>query len=205
MVTLLWRGRDRSLTRQRMRGLDRADPATGLATQAVVREQLRRMTARAQRQEHAYAVLLIDLVNLAEVRHKFGRRAWQELPLRLADRLLANMREVDTVGRLSDTRFVMLMDGPITADTASRLAQQILAQCLRPIRGRPEGWTPRVRMALGVLPRDGQDPRGGARSAGDHAGHRRAGRQPRAVSACVARVGRVARVARRPAHIFQAF
>lgn len=131
-----------------MRGLDRADPATGLATQAVVREQLRRMTARAQRQEHAYAVLLIDLVNLAEVRHKFGRR------------LLANMREVDTVGRLSDTRFVMLMDGPITADTASRLAQQILAQCLRPIRGRPEGWTPRVRMALGVLPRDGQDPRG---------------------------------------------
>ena len=160
MVTLLWRGRDRSLTRQRMRGLDRADPATGLATQAVVREQLRRMTARAQRQEHAYAVLLIDLVNLAEVRHKFGRRAWQELPLRLADRLLADMREVDTVGRLSDTRFVMLMDGPITADTASRLAQQILAQCLRPIRGRPEGWTPRVRMALGVLPRDGQDPRG---------------------------------------------
>ena len=160
MVTLLWRGRDRSLTRQRMRGLDRADPATGLATQAVVREQLRRMTARAQRQEHAYAVLLIDLVNLAEVRHKFGRRAWQELTLRLADRLLANMREVDTVGRLSDTRFVMLMDGPITADTASRLAQQILAQCLRPIRGRPEGWTPSVRMALGVLPRDGQDPRG---------------------------------------------
>ena len=72
MVTLLWRGRDRSLTRQRMRGLDRADPATGLATQAVVREQLRRMTARAQRQEHAYAVLLIDLVNLAELRHKFG-------------------------------------------------------------------------------------------------------------------------------------
>ena len=68
------------------------------------------------------------------------------------------MREVDTVGRLSDTRFVMLMDGPITADTASRLAQRILAQCLRPIRGRPEGWTPRVRMALGVLPRDGQDP-----------------------------------------------
>ena len=72
MVTLLWRGRDRSLTRQRMRGLDRADPATGLATQAVVREQLRRMTARAQRQEHGYAVLLIDLVNLAELRHKFG-------------------------------------------------------------------------------------------------------------------------------------
>lgn len=97
------------------------------------------MTARAQRQEHAYAVLLIDLVNLAEVRHKLSRRAGRKPPLRLADRLLANMREVDTVGRLSDTRFVMLMDGPITADTASRLAQQILAQCPRPIRGRPEG------------------------------------------------------------------
>ncbi|QTD44889.1 sensor domain-containing diguanylate cyclase [Ottowia testudinis] len=158
LVTLMWRGRDRGLTRQRMRGLGRADPATGLATQAAVREQLRRMTARAQRQQHAYAVLLIDLVNLAQVRQKFGRRAWQELPLHLADRLLDSRREVDTIGRLGDTRFVMLIDGPISADAASRLAQQVLAHCRRPIGGRPEGWTPRLRMALAVLPRDGQNP-----------------------------------------------
>lgn len=158
LVTLIWRGRDRSLTRQRMRGLDRADPATGLATHAVVRERLQLMTARAQRQNHAYAVLLIDLMNLPEVRQKFGRRAGQELPLRMADRLLGTMRAVDTVGRLGDARFVMLMDGPIDADAAAQQAQQVLARCLRPIHGRPDGWTPRVRMALGVLPRDGQQP-----------------------------------------------
>ena len=158
LVTLIWRGRDRSLTRQRLRGLDRVDPATGLATPAAVREQLRRMTARAQHQRHAYAVLLIEVANLGEVRRRLGRRAALELPLRLASRLLARMREIDAVGRLGDTRFVMLMDGPLTPEAATRQARQVLAACQRPIDGRPGSWTPQVRMALGLLPRDGLDP-----------------------------------------------
>ena len=99
MTTLLVRGRDRSLTAQRLRGLDRVDPATGLSTPAVVMERLRRMTARAQRQEHQIAVLLIDLVNLGELRQLYGRRVDQEMPLRLANRLLHVMREIDTIGR----------------------------------------------------------------------------------------------------------
>lgn len=158
LVTLLRRARDRSLTRQRMRGLDRVDPATGLATRAAVRDHLRRMTARAQQQRHAYALLLIDLVNLAEARQRFGRRAEHELPLRLADRLLSHTRAIDVVGRLGDRRFVMLLDGPLDAPAAGRLAQHVLAACQQPHETEPGSRLPRVRMALGLLPRDGQDP-----------------------------------------------
>ena len=155
---LLVRGRDRSLTAQRLRGLDRVDPATGLSTPAVVMERLRRMTARAQRQEHQIAVLLIDLVNLGELRQLYGRRVDQEMPLRLANRLLHVMREIDTVGRLSNRRFIMLIEGPVTQEAIEDQAQRVLAHCLRPISGRPEGWRPRLRMALGVMPRDGRQP-----------------------------------------------
>ena len=158
MTTLLVRGRDRSLTAQRLRGLDRVDPATGLSTPAVVMERLRRMTARAQRQEHQIAVLLIDLVNLGELRQLYGRRVDQEMPLRLANRLLHVMREIDTVGRLSNRRFIMLIEGPVTQEAIEDQAQRVLAHCLRPISGRPEGWRPRLRMALGVMPRDGRQP-----------------------------------------------
>lgn len=158
MTTLLVRGRDRSLTAQRLRGLDRVDPATGLSTPAVVMERLRRMTARAQRQEHQIAVLLIDLVNLGELRQLYGRRVDQEIPLRLANRLLHVMREIDTVGRLSNRRFIMLIEGPVTQEAIEDQAQRVLAHCLRPISGRPEGWRPRLRMALGVMPRDGRQP-----------------------------------------------
>ena len=158
LVTLIWRGRDRSLTRQRMRGLDRVDPATGLATRAAVRDHLRRMTARAQQQRHAYALLLIDLINLGEARRRFGRRAEQELPLRLADRLLTHTRAIDVVGRLGETRFVMLLDGPLDAAGASRLAHKVLSACQQPHEAEADSRLPRVRMALGLLPRDGLDP-----------------------------------------------
>ncbi|MDO5693773.1 MAG: 7TM diverse intracellular signaling domain-containing protein [Pseudomonadota bacterium] len=158
MMTLLRRGRDRSLTAQRLRGLDRIDPGTGLSTPVVVMERLQRMTARAQRQEHQIAVLLIDLVNLAEMRRLFGRRVDQEMPLRMANRLQQVTREIDTVGRLGDQRFVMLLEGPITLEAIEAQAQRVLAHCLRPLSGRPEGWTPKLRMALGVMPRDARQP-----------------------------------------------
>lgn len=158
MVTLLRRARERSLTAQRVHGLDRTDPATGLSTPAVVMERLRRMTARAQRQEHMIAVLLIDLVNMRELRQLFGRRVEQEMPVQLANRLLHVMREIDTAGRLGEHRFIMLIEGPVTLTAIEDQAQRVLAHGLRPMRGRPEGWTPKLRMALGVMPRDARDP-----------------------------------------------
>ena len=80
------------------------------------------------------------------------------MPLRLANRLLHVMREIDTVGRLSNRRFIMLIEGPVTQEAIEDQAQRVLAHCLRPISGRPEGWRPRLRMALGVMPRDGRQP-----------------------------------------------
>ena len=159
LSTLIWRGRDRTLTLQRMRGLDRTDPATGLASPTALQQALRRMTARAQRQNYSFALLMIDLVNLAEMRGRFGRRAEQELPIRLADRLLNHMREVDMVGRLGDKRFVMLMEGPLGPAYAEERAYQLVARCTEPVSGRPEGWAPQLRVALGIMPRDGRDPR----------------------------------------------
>ena len=158
MLALLRRARARGLTAQRLRGLDRIDPATGLSTPAVVMERLQRMTARAQRQQHQIAVLLIDLTNLRELRQLFGRRVDQEMPLRLANRLLQVMREIDTVGRLGEHRFIMLIEGPVTLEAIEDQAQRVLAHGLRPISGRPEGWTPRLRIAMGVMPRDGRQP-----------------------------------------------
>lgn len=158
MLALLLRARHRGLTAQRLRGLDRVDPATGLSTPAVVMERLQRMTARAQRQQHQIAVLLIDWTNARELRQLFGRRVDQEMPLRLANRLLKVVREIDTVGRLGEHRFVMLIEGPVTLEAIEDQAQRALAHGLRPVSGRPEGWRPRLRMALGVMPRDGRQP-----------------------------------------------
>ena len=78
--------------------------------------------------------------------------------MRLADRLLSHTRAIDVVGRLGDRRFVMLLDGPLDAPAAGRLAQHVLAACQQPHETEPGSRLPRVRMALGLLPRDGQDP-----------------------------------------------
>jgi GGDEF domain-containing protein len=59
-------------------------------------------------------VLLVDIANLDALQRDFEPRWAEELPLRVAGRLLSAAREIDSVARLSDHRFGMLVEGPLT-------------------------------------------------------------------------------------------
>ena len=60
------------------------------------------MMARSQRLKYQSAVLLIDIVNVEQIRRDFGARSAEELPLHVAGRLLSAAREIDSVARLSE-------------------------------------------------------------------------------------------------------
>ena len=156
MGVLLSRQHLRSVTARRIRSMDRVDPATGLATQRVAAETLKRMTAQARRRRHQYAILLIELVNLSALRQQLGRPVDQELALRLADRLLGSVREIDSVARVSPTRYMMLIDGPVTEAMVSDMTERALYQACQPFEEIVMDWSPDLRVAVGLLPRHGQ-------------------------------------------------
>lgn len=159
MVVLVLRSQHRRETMRRIQGLDRIDPATGLINAHVFTERLSRMIARSGRMRHQSAVILIDLVNSGQILHDFGRKAVDELPLCVAERLLSIAREIDSAARISELRFGMLLEGPFSAEDAAALGPRIVARCLMPYDGMRQRCVAQVHVAYALVPYQGSDAR----------------------------------------------
>jgi GGDEF domain-containing protein len=152
LVILMLRSQQRREHNRRVQGLDRIDPATGLINGYVFTERMIRMLMRSQRLKYQSAVLLIDIVNIEQIRRDFGPRDAQELPLRVAGRLLSAAREIDEVARLSELRFGMLVEGPLNPEDAASAGPRVVARCLMPFKNKPIDWVAQVRVAQTLVP-----------------------------------------------------
>ena len=152
MIILMLRSQQHRENKRRILGLDRMDPATGLINGHVFAERLMRMIARSERLKHQSAVMLIDIVNTEQIERDFGRKNAEELPLRVAERLLSTAREIDSAARLSERRFGMLVEGPFDAEDAGALGPRIVARCLMPYKGLHIDCTAQVRVAYALVP-----------------------------------------------------
>ena len=152
LTVLILRSQQRRENKRRILGLDRIDPATGLITEQVFNERLLRMSARSERLKHSSAVVLIDIINTEQTQRDFGRKAADELPIRVASRLLSTVRDIDSAARISERRFGMLVEGPISPDEAATLGPRIIARCLMPFKGLHTECVARVRVAYALVP-----------------------------------------------------
>ncbi len=157
LVVLMARSQQRREHARRLQGLDRIDPATGLLSATVFHERLARLITRSQRLKIRSAVLLVDVVNMAQIERTFGRPSAQELGLRVAGRLLSVARDIDSVARLGEHRFGLLLEGPLKADEVAEAGPRVVARCLMPFRTRPLDWCAQVHVAQGLVPMDGLD------------------------------------------------
>jgi GGDEF domain-containing protein len=157
LVVLMLRSQQRREHNRRIQGMDRVDPATGLINEHVFTERLQRMIARSLRLRHQGAVLLIDVVNIEQIQRDFDRRSAEELPLRVAGRLLSTAREIDSVARLSQLRFAMLVEGPLSPEEAVAAGPRVVARCLMPFKDKSPDWVAQLRVAQALVPLDGQD------------------------------------------------
>jgi GGDEF domain-containing protein len=160
LVELMLRSQQRRENTRRIQGLDRVDPGTGLINGHVFASRLLRMVARSRRLRHQSAVMLIDLMNTDQILYKYGRNAAEELPLRLAERLLSTAREIDSAARLSERRFGMLVEGPFNAEDAATLGPRIVARCLMPYKGMHMDCVAQVHVAYAMVPFQDTDPQG---------------------------------------------
>jgi GGDEF domain-containing protein len=158
LIVLAMRSQHRREHVRRIQGLDRIDPATGLINAAVFHERLVRLITRSQRLKFRSAMLLVDIGNIDQIRRQFDSDSARELTLRVAGRLLSVAREIDTVARLSEHRFGILLEGPLHADEVAEAGPRIVARCLMPFKGRPLEWSAHVRVAQALIPMDGTDP-----------------------------------------------
>ena len=152
LAVLVMRSQQRRENKHRILGLDRVDPATGLITEQVFTERLLGTSARSERFKHYSAVLLIDVINTEQTQRDFGRKIADQLPLRVASRLLLIVRDIDSAARLSERRFGLLIEGPISPAEAATLGPRIIAHCLMPFKGLHIECVAQVRVAYALIP-----------------------------------------------------
>lgn len=146
------RALDFSETRARLRALDSTDPLTGLTIVPVLDLRLRDAIRRARRYGHHCALLLVELSNHADLRLRLGQDTGDRALVLAAARLTRVMRDVDTVCRVTDTRFAVLVEGPQRPEQIKLLAQHIVAKGLEPASILPEDATLRLRLVSTLLP-----------------------------------------------------
>jgi GGDEF domain-containing protein len=159
LLILILRSQQRREHIRRLHGFDKVDPATGLLNATVFEQSLVRMMARSQRLKYQSAILIIDIINAEQIRKQYGARSAEELPLQVAGRLLAAARDIDSVARLGDLRFGMLIEGPLTVEDAASEGPRIVARCLMPFKNKPLDWVAQVRVAQTIVPTQRADSR----------------------------------------------
>ncbi len=119
-----------ALQRQKQRELDLMrdalrDPLTDLPNRQLFFERLDRESWRHAREDGAFSVLYVDLDDFREINEKHGRDSGDQVLREVAERLEPCLRPVDTVARMEEDRFILLVDGVNNVSEPVRLAHRI--------------------------------------------------------------------------------
>ena len=114
------------------------DALTGLANRRLFLERLDRAARRHRdREESIFSVLYVDLDDFDQINEENGRDGGDEVLREVGRRLETCVRPVDTVARMGDDEFVLLLDGLNDASDPVRFAEKIHESLSAPV-GLPE-------------------------------------------------------------------
>ena len=139
LLALSIRSRDRHGAQIREQALASQDALTGLLSQHLFHDQLRQVVARFNRDRDDAAIVFIDLANHARIKTHFGQAVAEQSLLRSVIKLRKLVRDVDTVARIGEARFALIMEGVRSRAVISDRAARLIAQGLMPVPGlKPE-------------------------------------------------------------------
>jgi diguanylate cyclase (GGDEF)-like protein/PAS domain S-box-containing protein len=140
---------------QRMARLAQHDPLTGLPNRLLLLDRLERAIATAHRHHGALAVLFVDVDRFKRINDTLGHATGDRVLQSIAARMVACVRNSDTVSRQGGDEFVVLLSEVACAEDAAFGADKLLAAIAmpHPIDGRNLHVTASVGIA--VYPADG--------------------------------------------------
>lgn len=149
--------RERSKATEAMRAY--YDPKTDLPTRRLVADRFGQVLPQARRTSTLAALVLLDLDRFDEVNQNFGHDTGDEVLRLVGQRLSAVMRRGDTVGRLEDSKFVVLLTALADragTEVAARKLQDALAEPFNVGRPARELYVS-ASIGIAIFPDDGED------------------------------------------------
>ncbi|MBK0391726.1 sensor domain-containing diguanylate cyclase [Ramlibacter algicola] len=139
LVALSIRSRDRHGAQIRAQALSSQDALTGLLSPHLFQDRLLQVVMRARRDKAEAAIVFVDLVNHARIRQVHGQAVADQSLLRSVLKLRRVVRDVDTVGRVGEARFGLILEGVSARSAVTHRAARLIASGLMPLPGlKPE-------------------------------------------------------------------
>ncbi len=145
------------LNQEKLQHLANHDPVTNLPNRLLMNDRLRQMMLNAQRKRSVVAVVLVDLDHFKLINDTFGHNRGDQLLQTMAHRMLACMRESDTVVRLGGDEFVLLLSGEGRGEAMSQVTQRVLHTIARPLQIEGRELSVSCSIGVSIFPRDGRD------------------------------------------------
>jgi diguanylate cyclase (GGDEF)-like protein/PAS domain S-box-containing protein len=117
---------DRKIAEQRIAHMAHHDALTGLPNRVLLRDRIQQAIAHAHREDGQLAVLFIDLDRFKNINDSLGHQLGDRLLQSVASRILACVREGDTVSRVGGDEFVIVIPTIESSGDASSVAAKIL-------------------------------------------------------------------------------
>ncbi len=142
-------------TEAQLRELAFVDPLTGLPNRALLGDRIERALAAARRDGSRVAVLFVDLDGFKRLNDRFGHDVGDRTLTIVADCLVMNVRESDTVARVGGDEFVVLIPDLADAQHAARVADKIRDSLLAGIEVQGHDIALGASIGISVFPDDG--------------------------------------------------
>jgi diguanylate cyclase (GGDEF)-like protein/PAS domain S-box-containing protein len=142
---------------QKMTHLAQFDFLTDLPNRLLLNDRLSQAISAARRQDQSLAVLFVDVDRFKHVNDSLGHLIGDRLLLSIAQRLVAGVRESDTISRQGGDEFVILLSSVAHAADAALSAQKILTIAQMPYRVDEHDLQITLSVGISIYPDDGAD------------------------------------------------
>lgn len=130
------------------------DSLTGLSNRRHLMESINLETSRSRRNQHTFAILMIDVDHFKKYNDSHGHQAGDEVLVRMAAILKGVTRDVDTVSRYGGEEFLLLLpesDQNAAVEVAERIRERLKDQTF-------DGESVTVSIGVAEFPIDGDGP-----------------------------------------------
>jgi diguanylate cyclase (GGDEF)-like protein/PAS domain S-box-containing protein len=148
---------DRKRAEEEVRYKAHHDVLTGLPNRALFRDRLTIALNYAHRAGSQLAVLCLDLDRFNVVNEAFGRAGGDELLKQVAERLSSCVREEDSVARVGDDEFTLLIMKPANVGDVTSIARKILQAVAQPTAVEGNEFNITTSIGIAFYPQDGGD------------------------------------------------
>ncbi|GAB2883392.1 hypothetical protein GCM10027046_09900 [Uliginosibacterium flavum] len=140
----------------RISHLTQFDPLTGLPNRSLFIDRMEQALVATRRSERCAAVILVNLDRFRLINDSLGQAVGDRVLIDMARRFAQQVRQGDTVARLSGNEFCFLLGNLNAAEDAIQLAQR-LQECIgQPIEHEGHPLIVAASIGISVSPRDGE-------------------------------------------------